>query len=62
MEGQDLLQLLVFLLKSLVELDYNPDNIAKFLFPETAPWTFLTPIVNLTLSYAKKDQTDPSIY
>ena len=33
-----------------------------FQFPETPPWTCATPMVNLTLSYAKKDQRDPSIY
>ena len=49
-------------LKSLEELDFNPDNIEKFQFPETPSWTYLTPIVNLTLLYAKKDQMDPSIY
>ena len=31
-------------------------------FPETPPWTYPTAMVNLTLSYAKKDQTDPSKY
>ena len=41
--------------ESLEELDFDPDIIAKFEFPETT-------MVNLTLSYAKKDQTDPSKY
>ena len=44
------------------ELDFNPDIIAKFHFPENPPWIYLTPMVNLTLSYATKDQTDPSKY
>ena len=48
--------------ESLEELDFNPDIIAKFEFPETPPWTYPTAMVNLTLSYAKKDQTDPSQY
>ena len=50
-------------LKSLEELDFNLVNIEKYQFPETPPWTYLTPkFVNLSLSYAKKDQMDPSIY
>ena len=48
--------------ESLEELDFNPDIIAKFEFPETPPWTYPTAMINLTLSYAKKDQTDPSKY
>ena len=48
--------------KSLEELDFDPDIIAKFEFPETPPWIYPTAMVNLTLSYAKKDQTDPSKY
>ena len=48
--------------ESLEELDFNPDIIAKFQFPETPPWTYPTYMVNLTLSYAKKDQTDLSKY
>ena len=44
------------------ELDFDPDIIAKFEFPETLPWIYPTTMVNLTLSYAKKDQTDPSQY
>ena len=48
--------------ESLEELDFDPDIIAKFEFPETPPWTYPTAMVNLTLSYAKKDQTDPSKY
>ena len=44
------------------ELDFDPDIIAKFLFPEIPPWTYPTAMVNLTLLYAKKDQTDPSKY
>ena len=47
--------------ESLEEVDFDPD-IAKFEFPETPPWTYPTAMVNLTLSYAKKDQTDPSRY
>ena len=31
----------------------NPDILAKFQFPETSPWTYPIPMVNLTLSYAK---------
>ena len=41
--------------ESLEELDFNPDIIAKFEFPETPPWTYPTAMVDLTLSYAKKD-------
>ena len=48
--------------ESLEELDFDPDITAKFEFPETPPWTYQTAMVNLTLSYAKKDQTDPSKY
>ena len=48
--------------ESLEELDFDPDIIAKFEFTETPPWTYPTAMVNLTLSYAKKDQTDPSKY
>ena len=44
------------------ELDFNPDIIAKFPFPETPPWAYLTPMVNLTLSYASKNQKYPFIY
>ena len=44
------------------ELHFNPDNIATFQCPETPPWTCPTPIVNLTLSYAKINQTHLSIY
>ena len=44
--------------ESLEELDFDPDIIAKFEYPETPPWTYPTAIVDLTLSYAKKDQTD----
>ena len=40
--------------ESLGELDFDPDIIAKFEFPETPPWTYPTVMVNLTLSYAKK--------
>ena len=46
--------------ESLEELDFDPDIITKFEFPETPPRTYPTAMVNLTLSYAKKDQTDPS--
>ena len=61
-EGQELFQLLVCVLKSLDDLDFSPNanNIAKFQFPETPPRTYLTPMVNLTLSHATKDQTDLS--
>ena len=48
--------------ESLEELDFDPDIIVKFEFPEAPPWTYPIAIVNLTLSYAKKDQTDPSKY
>ena len=48
--------------ESLEELDFDPDFIANFKFPETPPWKYQTAIVNLNLSYAKKDQTDPSEY
>ena len=47
-------------MESLEELDFDPDTIALFEFPETPPWTYPTAMVNLTLSYAKKDQMDPS--
>ena len=46
----------------LEEIDFDPNTVAKFQFPETPPWTYPTPMVNLTLSYAKKDQTDPPKY
>ena len=48
--------------ESLGELDFDHNIIAKFEFPETPPWTHPTAMVNLTLSYAKEDQTDPSKY
>ena len=44
------------------ELDFDPDSIAKFKFPETPPWTYRSTSGNLTLSHAKKDQADPSTY
>ena len=44
------------------ELDFDPDIIVKFEFPETPPWTYPTAMVNLTLSYGKKDQTEPLKY
>ena len=44
------------------KLDFDPDIIATFEFPETPPWTYPTAMVNLTLSYAKKDQKDPLKY
>ena len=50
------------IMESLEKLDFDPDIIAKFEYPETPPWTYPTAMVNLTLSYAKKDQTDPSTY
>ena len=34
----------------------------KFQFPENPPWTYPTPIFNLTISHAKKDQTDHFIF
>ena len=52
----------IHILESLEELDFTPDIVAKFQFPETAPWTYPTPICNLTLSSAKKDQMDPLKY
>ena len=48
--------------ESLEELDFDPYITAKFEFPETPPWTYPTAMVNFTLSYAKKDQTDPPKY
>ena len=48
--------------ESLEELDFDPDIIAKLEFPETPPRTHPTDMVNLTLSYANKDQTDSSKY
>ena len=42
------------------ELDFNPNIIENFQFPETSPWVY--PMVNLAFSYAKKNQTDPSLY
>ena len=50
------------IIASLSELDLNPDIMAKLQFSETFPWTYLTPIINLILSLATKDQRDPSIY
>ena len=44
--------------ESLEELYFDPDIIAKFEFSEASSWTYPTAMVNLTLSYAKKDQTD----
>ena len=43
-------------------MDFDPDIITKFEFPKTPPWTYPTAMVNLTLSYAKKDEMDPSKY
>ena len=43
------------------ELDFDPDSIAKFQFPETPPWTYRS-TSDLTLSHTRKDQTDPSTY
>ena len=44
------------------EINFKPNIIAKFQFPETSPWTYPINMVNLTLSYAKKVERDPSIY
>ena len=61
LENKESFQLLVFVLRShWKNWIFDPDIIAKF--PETPPWTYPTTMVNLTLSYAKKDQTDPSKY
>ena len=40
--------------ESLNELDFNPDIIAKFQFPETPPWTYPTPMASLIYK-VKKD-------
>ena len=42
--------------------NFYPDIIAKFQFLETPLWTYVTQMVNLILTYATKDRTDPSIY
>ena len=49
-------------MESLKKLDFNPDIVANFQFPETPPRTYPTPIVNHSLSYTRKYQTDPSKY
>ena len=36
--------------------------LTSYFFNETPPWSYPTAMVNLTLSYAKKDQTDPLKY
>ena len=34
----------IHLKETFEELDFNPDIIAKFPFPETPPWVYLTPL------------------
>ena len=43
-------------------MDFDPTTIAKFQFPGKSPCTYRTPIINLTVSHAKNEQTDPLIY
>ncbi len=44
------------------DLKLHPENIAKFQFPETPPWT-LTPLnINLEIAHAKKSDTIPAFY
>ena len=44
------------------DLKLHPENVAKFQFPETPPWT-LTPLnINLEIAHAKKSDTNPAFY
>ncbi len=44
------------------DLKLHPENITKFQFPETPPWT-LTPLnINLEIAHAKKSDTNPAFY
>ncbi len=44
------------------DLKLHPENIAKFQFPETPPWT-LTPLtINVEIAHAKKSDTNPAFY
>ncbi len=44
------------------DLKLHPENIAKFQFPETPPWT-LTPVnINLELAHTKRGETNPAFY
>ncbi len=44
------------------DLKLHPENIAKFQFSETPPWT-LTPLdINLEIARAKKSYTNPAFY
>jgi hypothetical protein len=47
--------------ESLETLEFDVDNIAKFQYPDTPPWTYAVN-VNLAISEARKDSTDPLIY
>ncbi len=43
-------------------LRLHPENIAKFQFPETPPWTSSPPNINLEIAHAKKSDTNPAFY
>ena len=47
---------------SLEDLSFQPDLVAKFEFPETAPWLYWPMDINLTLSQTKKEDTNPSYF
>ena len=43
-------------------LEFSPDLVAKFQYPQTPPWTLTPPDVNLSISNNKKADTSPDIY
>ena len=47
---------------SLSALEFTPDLVAKFQYPETPPWTLTPPNVNLSIADNKKADTNPDIY
>ena len=47
---------------AVTDLKLHPENMAKFQFPETPPWT-LTPLnINLEIAHTKKSETNTAFY
>ena len=47
---------------TLTTLEFTPDAVAKFQYPQTPQWTFKPPEVNLSISNNKKAETSPDVY